>query len=93
MQAAPVTDRPLKNFTPIDIRDLYVLYYRKGQNPFPMQRFFHYKGQNSDAKRNLLKAIDRGREFCERITARFLRVEPFVADLDAQAEDYGNNEG
>lgn len=83
-----LAERPAKPFVPVDLKDMYILYYRKGQNPFPMSRFFVYKGNSSDSKRNLLKAIDRGREFCERITARFLRVENFVADLDAQAEDY-----
>lgn len=86
--AQAITERPKPAFKPINLGDLYTLYYRKGQNPFPLIKVFHYEGKSSDPKKNLLKAIDRGREFCERITARFLRVEPFVCDLDAQAEDY-----
>lgn len=58
----------------LDFCDIYILYYRQGHNPYPMTKFFTFKG-------TLQKAIDRGRQHCEYITARFLRVEPFVHDL------------
>lgn len=78
---------PIKNgsFTPIALQDLYILFYRKGQNPYPMQKNFVNKG-------GLSKAIDAGKNHCDRITARFLRVDPFIRDLSKEETDYLSSE-
>ena len=79
-----------ENFRPIALTDLWTLYYRKGRNPFPMIKVFVYKAQTNDPQKNLAKAIDVGRDHCERITARFLRCEPFIADLNAEEQRYAD---
>ncbi len=72
---------------PIDIKDVYTLYYRKGQNTFPMIKHFIFKGRPGNSNHdNLLKAIDFCRQHCEMITARFLRCEPFIADFTREEE-------
>ena len=83
MAADPATDTPSKpnGFKPISLTDLYTLYYRKGQNPFPMQKNFHSEG-------GLTRAIQVGKDHCERITARFLRVNRFISDLNKEENDY-----
>lgn len=58
----------------IEFDEIYVLYYRRGTNPFPEIKHFHFKG-------TLKQAMDRGRQHCDNIVARFLRVEPFLHDL------------
>jgi hypothetical protein len=102
MSAPPTTDlsglgkvevnptRLPENFRPIALTDLWTLYYRKGRNPFPMIKVFVYKAQTNDPQKNLAKAIDVGRDHCERITARFLRCEPFIAELNAEEQRYAD---
>lgn len=53
----------------------YVLYYRSGNNPSPMQKFFLFKG-------DLQKAIRRGQHHCEVLGTRFISVRPFITSLE-----------
>lgn len=58
----------------VDFDNIFILYYRQGTNVFPLTKFFHFKG-------SLKQAMDRGRQHCDAITGRFLRVEPFLHNL------------
>ena len=91
--ATDLSGIPKKETVIIDLRDLYTLYYRKGQNPYPMAKNFHYKGQSLDPQKNLLKAIDVGRGHCEQITARFIRCVPLISDLSLDEQKHQDNEG
>ena len=77
----------------IDMRDLYTLYYRKGQNPYPMAKTFVCKTQHLEPEKRLQKAMDVSRSHCEQITARFIRVVPFISDLSLDEQKHQDNEG
>lgn len=57
-----------------ELSEIYILWFRRGTSPFPEMKFFSFKG-------TLKQAMDRGRQHCDNITARFLRVDPFLHDL------------
>ena len=60
---------------------LYVLYFRQGRNPHPMVKYFFFKG-------NIKEAMTRTQNHCETMGVKFLRVEPFLSNLDAEEKAY-----
>ena len=77
-----------KKINPVDLRDMYTLHYRKGQNPFPMSKNFVYT-----KTRDMAKIVEFCRDHCERIQGRFIRVVPFLADLAQDEQKHQDNEG
>lgn len=77
----------------IDMKDLYTLYYRKGQNPYPMSKNFVCRATSADTQKNLLKAIEASRDHCNNITARFIRCVPLISDLSLDEQKHLENEG
>jgi len=57
-------------------KNLYVLYYRAGNNPHAMQKHFFQTG-------DMRQVVDRAKKHCEIMGYRFVRVEPFLFDLSA----------
>lgn len=55
---------------------MYVLHYRKGDNPHPMTKYFFVAGDISIA-------MARARAHCDNMNFRFLRIDPFLSDLEA----------
>lgn len=76
----------------IDLRDLWTLYYRKGQNPYPMAKNFHLKQTTNDPEKRLRAAMEVGRSHCEMITARFIRCVPLISDLLIDEQKHQENE-
>lgn len=54
---------------------LFTLTYRQGINPHPMMKNFEFIGDIHDAVR-------RAKRHCEVMNMVFIRVTPFIADLD-----------
>ena len=55
-------------------KSLWVLHYRKGNNPHPMTKNFWHEG-------SLREVVERAKKHCETVGERFVRLEPFVTDL------------
>lgn len=53
--------------------NIYVLYYLKGSH-HPQEKRFHMEGEFRDI-------IERVKDYCTKMSYRFLRVEPFLNDL------------
>lgn len=68
----PTPAKPL-TLSPLDT--LHTLYYLHSNNPRSQSINFQYNG-------SFKEAINRGRTFCEKMGWRFLKVEPFLTDLD-----------
>lgn len=64
--------------SPENKKFLWVLHYRKGNNPHPMTKQFFCEGE-------LRSVVERAKKHCETVGERFVRVEPFITDL-AQLE-------
>ena len=56
-------------------RSLWTLHYRKGNNPHPMTKNFWHEG-------SLREVVERVKKHCETLGERFVRLEPFVVDLN-----------
>jgi hypothetical protein len=56
----------------------YIGWYLQG-NQNPLHKVFEFKG-------NLPDAIDRFKKHCERMGIKFIRVRPFLVNLDKQEE-------
>ena len=56
--------------------ETYTLYYIQGGNHNVKQKNFVFTGDKSSA-------ISRGRQHCEILNLRFIRVEPFFSSLEA----------
>ena len=57
----------------IDLKDIYILYYREGVHVH-LTKFFLFKGP-------LQKALERAKKHCELMNYRCLFVRPFLSDL------------
>jgi hypothetical protein len=55
---------------------VFILHHTGGKNPHAMAKFF----KASD----LQSAITRGKRYCENLRLRFIRVDPFLTDLDEE---------
>jgi len=80
---------PIQNDTPeltsaktdiSKLAGLWKLYFARGPNPRG-ELIFAFNGTKE-------AAIARGREHCVRIDAKFIRVEPFLVDLEQSERDY-----
>lgn len=84
-----IPGQPISNEIKINITDalleqpvtetkkiMYVLHYRKGDNPHPMTKYFFINGDIS-------VAMARARAHCDNMNFRFLRIDPFLSDLEA----------
>lgn len=57
------------------LETLHILYYRHGNNP-------HTQSINFTFDDDFKQAIARGRTFCERMGWKFIKVEPFLTNLE-----------
>lgn len=62
-------------------KNMYILHYRKGDNPHPMTKFFFIEG-------DIQKAMARARSHCDTMNYRFLRVDSFVSNLEADEQKH-----
>lgn len=53
---------------------LWVLHYRQGQNPSPMQKNFESAG-------TIARIVDRAKRHCDAMGYRFIKVQPFLSNL------------
>jgi hypothetical protein len=67
---------------------LYTLFYRQGNNPHPLQLNFILKTTE------MRVVMERTKKHCDLMNYRFVRVQPFMTDLDraekVQSGDYNN---
>ena len=68
---SPVTTKTIEIF---DKTRVYTLYYHYRASA-PKTLVFEFKGSFNEA-------IERGRAFCARVNYRFIKVKPFIIDLD-----------
>lgn len=75
----PVEAKPLDVLVlPIEPKKgMFLLYYREGQNPHAIFKFFFDSGE-------FKSIIERAKKFCERTNKRFVRCEPAVLDFDLE---------
>lgn len=63
---------------PEPVKDIvYVLYYRVSSRPVPDVK--HFVMRTTDMR----AVMERTQSYCKRMNLRFVRVEPFMSDLDA----------
>ena len=55
-------------------RQIFVIYYIQGRQV--QQKFFNFSG-------TLKEAVERAKKHCEVMGLRWLRLDPFISDLDA----------
>lgn len=82
-QAAPSSG---KSSASKDGAILWTLWFRAGGNPH--SQCLHFQFETVDPRR----AYERGKLHCERMNYRFVKVEPFLVDLDHR-ENFLNQEG
>lgn len=70
---------PGQPITSIDVSELYVLYYREGSNPHPMQKNFRMAKTHS-----FNDVVKRAKEHCEQMNLRFYQVRPWFSDFAAE---------
>lgn len=63
------------------LKSLFMLYYRTGNNPHPMQIFFFAEGP-------INQIIERAKRFCDNTNKRFHFCIPAIIDLDAEEKKY-----
>jgi hypothetical protein len=68
---------------------LYSLIYRLRQHPAPLIKNFFFAAQ-PNKREELQKAIQRGRDHCERINVIFIRVQPFITDFEQEEKRYAS---
>ena len=61
-----------------DLKSLYILFYRTGNNPRPQEKYFHMPSMDF---RDL---IDTFKSYCTNCGYRFVKIEKFLSDM---AED------
>jgi len=66
---------------------VYILHYRQGQNPHPMNSAFE-----ADSSIPLTKLIDRAKRFCTNMNWRFISIKPFIIDMDKMEKEAGVEE-
>lgn len=72
LEGLPAPGKPIEQPKgPFD--NIYVLYYLKGSH-HPQEKRFHMLGEFRDV-------IAKVKDYCEKMSYRFLRVEPFLNDL------------
>ncbi len=65
----------------------YLLFYRQGANPYPQFFLFHHPSHE------LSKVVERIKKHCELMNLRFVRVQPFLVDLDeSEARQFGTGQ-
>jgi len=67
-------------------RNLYVLFYRQGQNPHPQELHFYY------GSFDMRVVVERVKRHCECMNYRFVNVRPFFTDLDKEENVILNKE-
>lgn len=75
------TPPPKEKTTPTQVlqkllTQVYILYYRKGNNPHSMVKYFYSVGAT------LRDTVNIAKKHCEVIGGRFVRIEPFLSDLN-----------
>lgn len=56
---------------------LYQLFHRQGSHPGTLIKYFHHRGE-------FRSVIQRAQKHCELTNLRFIKVTPFLSDLDAE---------
>ena len=59
-----------------DVEHAYILYYIKTPNPHTQMKVFCYKAKD------LKEVVQRVKDHCSNMNYRFVRVEPFLKDLN-----------
>lgn len=73
---APTKSDAQALIAPQEKKNLYTLFYRSGSNPHPQVKNFFCEG-------TIREVIDRAKKHCEIIACRFVRVQPFISNLNA----------
>lgn len=61
-----------------DLSDIYVLFYRTGMNPRPLEMHFSFPEGASDFR----KVVERAKRFCDACGYKFTKVEKFLISLE-----------
>lgn len=85
MSATATPSQPLAKADEI----IYVLHYRRGDNPHPMQKNF-----KASADLKIPQLVERCKNYCTNMSYRFISVSPWLSDLameekKAQAAEQG----
>lgn len=70
-----IRDEPKISETEETLKQLYVLHYRQGNNPHPLQKYFL-----SDIK-DFRQLVERAKKHCDTMNLRFVQVKPFLVNL------------
>jgi hypothetical protein len=65
-----LTNSPLKN--------LYILFYRTGNNPRPLEKYFEIENPAGDMR----EIINKCKDYCDQTGFRFVKVERFLSNME-----------
>lgn len=77
---------PLPNEVPQEEKIIYMLHYRRGDNPHPMTKFFR-----APKNMKITALVERCKTYCTTMSYRFISVAPFETDLELDEKKH--NEG
>jgi hypothetical protein len=60
------------------LKNLYILFYRTGNNPRPLEKYFEISNPTSDMR----MVINKCKDYCDQTGFRFVKVERFLSDMD-----------
>lgn len=60
------------------LNDIYVLFYRTGMNPRPLEMHFSFPEGATDFR----KVVERAKRFCDTCGYKFTKVEKFLISLE-----------
>lgn len=65
---------------PVEPQTQFILYYRKGDSPYPQFLFFFWPGNG----KNLQPIVERCKRYCDAMNLKFTQVRPAFVDFDEQ---------
>jgi hypothetical protein len=86
MSTTPQTPEPqkaLQGAIGTEEKILYMLHYRRGDNPHPMTKFFR-----APKNMKMLSLVERCKNYCTTMSFRFISVAPFESDLDLEEKKH-----
>lgn len=65
-----------KPFSPL--ASLYILFYRTGNNPRPLEKYFEIPNSSGDMR----EIINKCKDYCDQTGFRFVKVERFLSNME-----------
>ena len=76
--AIPNSSQITNEALPLTLKDLYILFYRTGNNPRPLEKYFEISNPAGDMR----MIINKCKDYCDQTGFRFVKVERFLSSMD-----------